>query len=307
MKALLFALSLMAAAPTFAADTAGQPNRFAATIVPAERFETGALLVERHGKAGRPLILIPGLSGGAWAWQDAVREFSGSNVVYVVTLPGFDGRPPVSGNGFDAARGALRELIVSRKLNKPVLIGHSLGATLSFAVAEDAPDLVGGVVAVDGLPVMPGTEQMPPEQRAPFAQNMRAQVAAMMANDFAGNQQRYMRSIGVLDMSRADALAELSAKSDPAAVARYMGEVLELDLRPGLSRITAPVLVVAPFFEADSAQRGTTQQNKIDLYKSLVAGAPKLEVVSIAPSRHFVMFDQPGKLFDAIRRYLAAL
>jgi pimeloyl-ACP methyl ester carboxylesterase len=38
-----------------------------------------------------------------------------------------------------------------------------------------------------------------------------------------------------------------------------------------------------------------------------MAGTPKLQVVSIAPSRHFVMFDQPDMLADAVRAWLKSL
>jgi pimeloyl-ACP methyl ester carboxylesterase len=128
MKAsLLLALALAAGAPASAADAPQPPNRFAATVVPAERFEVGAMLVERHGQRGRPLVLIPGLASGSWVWQDMVREFSGEHVVYVVTLPGFDGRAPVAGDTIDAARGALAQLLASRRLDRPIVVGHSLG------------------------------------------------------------------------------------------------------------------------------------------------------------------------------------
>jgi pimeloyl-ACP methyl ester carboxylesterase len=304
---LLFAFALAACAPAFAADAAATPNRFAATITPAERFEVGALLVERHGSGGRPLVLIPGLASGSWAWQDTVRAFSGKQAVYVVTLPGFDGRAPAEGNVMDAARKALRELITSRKLNKPVLVGHSLGGTLAIAVAEDAPDLVGGVIAVDGLPVMPGTEDTLPAVRAQMAGQIKARMAAADAAAFAQQQHQYMHTIGVLDMSKGDALAELSGRSNPASVASAAAEDIALDLRPGLSHITAPVLVVAPFFEADAAQYGMTESSKAEYYKSLMDGTPKLEVVTISPSRHFVMFDQPQKLVDAIRSFVSKL
>jgi pimeloyl-ACP methyl ester carboxylesterase len=313
MKAsLLFAFALAACVPAFAAGApaAGAPaatNRFAATIVPAERFEVGALLVERHGSAGRPLVLIPGLASGSWVWQDTVRAFSGQHAVYVVTLPGFDGRAPIPGNVMDAARTALRQLIVDRKLDKPVLAGHSLGGTLAFAVAQDAPDLVGGVVSVDGLPVMPGTENTQPAQRAELARQMKARIAPMDIAAFAGQQQRYMQTIGVLDMSKGQALAQLTAQSDPAAVARAMADDVALDLRPGLPRIAAPVLVVAPYFEPDASQRGITEAATSDYYRSLVEGSPKAEVVTIAPSRHFVMFDQPEKLAEALRQFLSKL
>jgi pimeloyl-ACP methyl ester carboxylesterase len=304
---LLFALAIGACAPAFAADAPAAPNRFAATIAPAERFEAGALLVERHGSGGRPLILIPGLAGGSWVWQDTVRAFSADRAVYVVTLPGFDGRAPIEGNVMDAARTALRELIDSRKLDKPVLVGHSLGGTLALAVAEDAPGLVGGVVTIDGLPVMPGTEETPPALRGQLAAQIKARMASMDAAAFAQQQRAYMETIGVLDMPKGDALAELGAKSDPAAVAHAAADDMALDLRPRLSRITAPVLLVAPHFDADAAQYGMTEDSRAAYYKSLMAGTPELEVVTIAPSRHFVMFDQPQRLIDTIRQFVAHL
>jgi pimeloyl-ACP methyl ester carboxylesterase len=304
---LLFAVLMAACVPAFSADAPAATNPYAMSIAPAERFEAGVLAVERFGSGGRPLILIPGLASGAWAWQDMVRGLSGKHAVYVVTLPGFDGRAPIDGNVMDAARSSLRELITSRKLDKPVLIGHSLGGTLSFAFAEDAPQLVGGVVAVDGLPVFPGTENMPAEMRVQAAAQFRTRMAAADKSAFAAQQKGFMQTAGVLDMSKGEALAQLSAKSDPAGVARAAADDMVLDLRPGLSKITAPVLLVSPFYEPDAAQFGMTEATKTAYYKSLVSGVPNIEVVSIAPARHFVMFDQPQKLADAINRFLSKL
>ena len=305
--ALLLAFALGACAPSFAADAPQPENRYAASIVPAERFEVGSMLVERHGQRGTPLILIPGLGSGAWAWQDTVRQFSGEHIVYVVTLAGFDGRAPVAGKALDNAGQSLRELIVSRKLDKPVLVGHSLGAALSIAFAEQHSDLIRGVVAIDGLPVFPGTENTPPAQRAQIAAGIKASMAGAGKEMFALQQQQYMRGIGVIDMARADELAKLSARSDPGAMVDAMGELFALDLRLGLPNIKVPVLLIAPYFEPDSSQTGTTREMKTEYYTSLMAGTPKLQVVSIAPSRHFVMFDQPQMLADALRAYLESL
>jgi pimeloyl-ACP methyl ester carboxylesterase len=308
MKAsLLFALILGATAPAIGAPAAPVENHYAAKIVPAERFDIGSLQVERHGATGRPLILIPGLASGAWAWQDMLRELKGEHVMYVVTLPGFDGRAPVPGNGIAAAQAALHQLITTRKLASPVLIGHSLGATLSLALAQTHPQAVGGVVAIDGLPVFPGTEALQLEERKIMAAGMQKRVADMPAASFAPMQQQYMRRVGVIDMHQADALAKLTSRSDPAAVAQYMGEVLALDLRSELPKITAPVLLIAPYFEVDAQQGEQTEAAKQDYYQSLMAGTPALTVVSFAPSRHFVMFDQPQRLAETIRTYLKSL
>ena len=140
---ILFALALAAALPQAAtAQQAGTPppNRFAATIAPAERFEIQGMLVERHGGKGRPLILIPGLASGAWVWQDLVRRFSPEYTLYVVTLPGFDGRPAPAAAPFAAARSAVGELVAGRRLDKPVLVGHSLGGAAVLAAAAAVPE-----------------------------------------------------------------------------------------------------------------------------------------------------------------------
>jgi pimeloyl-ACP methyl ester carboxylesterase len=305
-------VALMSAGSSHAAEaSAPQANRFAATIAPAERFEVDGVLVEQHGEKagskGRPLILIPGLASGGWVWQETVRAFRGDHAVYVLTLPGFDGRPAAPANAFAAARAAVAKLIEQRRLDKPVIVGHSLGATMAIAVAEDKPALVGGVVAIDGLPVMPGTEALPPGERSRYAAGMKARLAGQNPAIFASQQQGYMRTIGVMDMGKADDIALLTGRSDPASVGQYAADDLELDLRPGLKDIQAPVLVIAPYFDADAGQQGLTANAKAEYYRSLMQGAPKVEVVTVAPARHFAMIDQPQQVNDAIRKYLGTL
>lgn len=305
-------VALLSAGSSHAAEAAAPPaNRFAATIAPAERFEVDGVLVEQFGpKAGakgRPLVLIPGLASGGWVWQETVRAFSPDHAVYVLTLPGFDGRPAAPANAFASARAAVEKLVEQRRLDKPVIVGHSLGATMALAVAEDKPASVGGVVAIDGLPVMPGTEALPPAERSKYARTMKARLAGMNPALFASQQQGYMRTIGVMDMSKADDLALLTGRSDPASTGQYAADVLELDLRPGLKNIQAPVLVISPYFDADGSQQGLTANAKADYYRSLLQGAPKVEVVTVAPARHFAMIDQPQQVNDALRKYLASL
>ncbi|RSZ61012.1 alpha/beta hydrolase [Massilia atriviolacea] len=307
---LFIAVTLAASAPALAADApppAAQANRFAATLVPAERFEIGAVQVERHGKGGRPLILIPGLASGSWVWQGTARQFLGEHTVYIVTLPGFDGRAPVSGKQMEAAQRALAQLIDTRKLVKPVLVGHSLGGVLALSLAAQRPQAIGGVVSIDGLPVFPGAEDLSPRQREQMAQQMARRMAPADQRAFAAQQQDYMRGTGVVDMARADELARLSARSDPGAVLQYMAETFAMDLRPALPKITAPVLLIAPYFEADASQHELSAETKKAYYAALIEAAPKAEVVTVAPARHFAMIDQPEQVNDAIRRFLKTL
>ena len=313
--AALLALAGTGLAPGAAAQAPAQapaaaPNRFAVQPAPAERFELKGMLVERHGSGPQPLVLVPGLASGGWVWGQMVRDFAPHHTVYVVTLPGFDGRPAVGGDPFDAARGALAELIAARRLARPVLVGHSIGATLALALAQELPDRIGGVVAIDGLPVFPRTEDMTPEERAAIAEGMRKQMAALSGPAFVSQQHGYMRAIGMTDIGKADDAARLTSRSDPAATAAYMGAVLARDLRPGLAAIRAPVLVLVPYFAPDAVVLNNiniTIADKLAYYRELMSGTPRLEVAAIDKARHFAMIDQPEAVADAVRRFLDKL
>ena len=303
----ILALMLCAAVPSFGAEPVQAPNRFAFTLAPSERFEVGATLVERFGARGTPLILVPGLASGGWTWQSTVRQFMGEHTVYVLTLPGFSGRAPAPGEGLAAAEIALRDLIDSRQLARPVVIGHSMGGTMAISLAARYPDLVRGVVAIDGLPVFPGTEGWAPQQRATLAAGISGQLRASTPAMFAAQQQGYMRGTGVIDMARADELARLTATSDRDAVNRYMGEIMAQDLRPILPNIKAPVLVISPYFAADGEQLQMSEQAKTGYYLSLMKGTPNVTVLPVSPARHFAMFDQPEKVNGLIGQFLQTL
>lgn len=306
---LIAAMLAMFAPLSGIATEAIPPVTASASAVSAEKFTVGPMLVERHGSTGSPMILIPGLSSGPYVWDDLVREFGKEHVLYLVTLPGFHGQSAVGGDLVAGVDTWLGELIATRKLVKPILVGHSLGATFSFAYAENHAEQIGGVIAIDGLPVMPGTENLQLAQRPAMANGMRARMAGVTRDSFAAQQKSFMHSpFGVMDSANADRLAASSALSDPAAVTEYMAQVVALDLRSGLPKIRVPVLMIAPFHEADMIAAGMPMRaaDKAAYYKGLLAGTPKLQVVTVSPARHFAMIDQPQQVREAIRAYLKA-
>jgi pimeloyl-ACP methyl ester carboxylesterase len=271
---------------------------------PAAVFDVGSLHVERYGESGSPVILIPGLASGAWVWKDSIAALQGEHRVYAVTLAGFDGVPAVKGDVLEQAAASLKALIISQHLDRPVLVGHSLGGTLALQFATTHSDLIAGVAAVDGLPVFPTTEAVPEAQRKVLAERIRAQFAGITASDFGAQQLQYMQRVGVVDATQALATAALTTRSDPHAVADYAGAVMELDLRPQLPGIRVPVLVVVPYLASDYAALGISESAKGSYYRSLLPGVAQLEVVTLAPARHFVMLDQPQAFNEALRRFI---
>ena len=271
----------------------------------------GTLKMERHGEHGRPLILIPGLQGGPWVWQQTIAQLQKNHVVYAVTLAGFDGMPaPVDGgNLFDRADASLLQLIEQHKIDKPVLVGHSLGGTLALRFAGEHPDLVSGVVAVDGLPIFPGMERVSAEQRQAMAGQMRSTMAALTPEQFQAQSLGYMQKIGVIDPLVAARYAPMNARSDIKASAQYMAEDLAFDGRAGLKNAHVPILEVSPYNAPDFSvpPMVMSEAQKVAYYQSLLANAPNAKVLSISPSRHFVMLDQPARFQQALDDFLKSL
>ena len=291
-----FALALSLLAPAF-----GASSKFDAVS-----FNAGGLAVEQVSDKGPAVILIPGLASGSWVWTDTAERLRATHSVYLLTLPGFDGRPRDASATLDTIQRDLLNLIESRKIDRPVLVGHSLGGTLSLAFATQHSDKIAGVIAVDGLPVFPGTERVTGD-RTTLGDNMRAQLAGLNAEQFAASQLGYMRQIGSIDEQTAATLAGKSGRSDPTATGEFAGQVVALDLRAKLGGIKVPVVEISPFYAPDFAALGVDENGKTGYYRMLLGGVEELEVVSVSPARHFVMFDQPEKFAAALEQALAGM
>lgn len=268
-------------------------------------FASGSLHVDVYGTAGKPaMVLLPGLTCGPWEFGNEIAAFAPSYRIYALTLPGFDGQPSIGGPLFETASRDFWTLLDAHRIDRPVVVGHSLGGTLSELLATQHPERLRAVVAIDGLPVFPGTESLSKEQRDANASRMAAQTAATPKASYGTVLKTYVMPYLVTAKSDAERDADLQANSDPAAAAAWMKEDLLLDLRPGLAKAAIPFLLVGPY---DATLEGAVAKNadaKRAYYASLVANAPHAQTVIVEHSRHFIMNDQPRALDGAIAAFL---
>src|SRR5436190_21338089 len=76
--------------------------------------------------SGRPMILIPGLACGGNVWDATVAHFKNTYECHVVTISGFAGQPAVSDASVATVIEELKSYIRDKKLQRPIIIGHSL-------------------------------------------------------------------------------------------------------------------------------------------------------------------------------------
>lgn len=274
----------------------------------SQSFSAGSMRVDVYGTAGKPaMIFIPGLTCGPWEWSREIALFSPDYRIYALTLPGFDGQPAVAAPLLQTVSDDFWTLLQTRGIEKPVVIGHSLGGTLAIALAEQHADRIGAIVSVDGLPVFPGMEHLTDAQRRSAGERFAAMLgAASTREQFQFAEQTYALPALMTSPTDIAAVAPLVARSDPKASGAWAAADVAGDLRPALKNVTVPLLEIAPY-EASPRSPIQSAQAMQAYYASLIAGAPHAQVQVIENSRHFVMYDQPERLDAALAAFVKTL
>ncbi|RIK92151.1 MAG: hypothetical protein DCC73_13725 [Proteobacteria bacterium] len=266
-------------------------------------WHKGAVRAEIHGQGPIPLIFIPGLASGAWAWDDMVRRFSITHKVYALTLAGFSGLPSQPSPIIDKVVRDIRRLIREEKLERPVLIGHSLGAFIAYRIGVDAPEEIGGVIALDGFPVFSKLADADAAERQAAAEKLANELGRNKTPETFKAAMHNFLSTRITDPAKVDAITERVIVSDPAAVAQYVMEMLPVDLRPQLHLLKAPVLAVVA---TNSYKNGLPDADIRAFYAHMLQAIPDVEITLIHDARHFVAVDQPDKVAEAIEKFLNA-
>lgn len=298
LRAALFGLAVCS--PAF---VVGVNGALAAEPTEATAFASDRLSVEVTG-SGPDVVLIPGFASSREVWRAEAERLRATHRVHLVQLAGFAGEPWAHGDGpfVEPMAGELARYVREAGLERPAVIGHSMGGMTGVLLAQQHPDLVGRVMSVDSLPFFSAMfgPQATVESARPFAGQA---AAAILAADEAGfRTQQAQTAIGMVrDPATREAMVEWSMASDRHALAAAIRDVMTTDLRPGLPSMTTPVWAVY----ASDADGGAPAAMADALWGGEYASLPGVTLVRVDDSRHFIMADQPGRLAGIIDRFLA--
>lgn len=267
------ALGLAACAPEPALAAPFQPTRFS---------------VEVTGR-GPDVILIPGLTSGREVWRGTVAAVPGYRY-HLVHVAGFAGAP-ARGNAEGAVVAPLADeiarYIADRGLERPAIVGHSMGGTLAMMIGARRPELAGRIMVVDMLPQPAGLFGGSAAGSGALAETLRNAMATPGGRRLFGS---LMTAFSPPDSA--------NARSDPDVVARAMHELAGMDLAPQLGRIGAPLTIV--YAAPDPQARAAIDRQ----FSAAYAGARGARLVRVDDSGHMVMLDQPARFHATLRAFL---
>ncbi|ASE39864.1 alpha/beta fold hydrolase [Brevundimonas vesicularis] len=274
-------------------------------------FQSDRIHVRVDGDAGgRDIILIPGLSSSPEIWQGTVDHLGAGWRVHRIHVQGFAGAP-AEGNAQGATPSPvaapvaeeIARYIREQGLTKPVVVGHSMGGTIGMMLAARHPDAVGKLMVVDMVPFMGAMFAAPgasAESVTPVADQIWAAQANSPREAYVAQATTSINGMINTESRRAEALEDMR-ESDQKVSAAAFRELITTDLRPELSKITAPTEVVYAKFNDPRM----TPQITDSIYRMSFANLKDAQLKRIDDSAHFIMFDQPQAFYADLDAFLA--
>ena len=192
---------------------------------------------------GQPVLFIPGYSCSMDVWKEVIPNFEQDYECHVFTLPGFAENDKVVEHDFlKTVQEELTVYIKEKNLKNPIVVGHSMGGFMGLYLAANNPDLLGGVLVVDGVPFI--TAYMNPavtqDMAKQMAENTKKQIESASTEAFK-QQQTINANYLMREKSRLDETVGWALQGNRKVLALAIYELMLTDIREDLSNISVPV------------------------------------------------------------------
>ncbi len=281
------------------------------------------IAVRDFGGDQAPLLLVHGAGGNLAHMTTLARALRLHHRVVTVDLRGH-GRSADGPWSWDAALGDLAAVCVELELERPAVVGHSLGGMLAMLWAERHPESP-GVVSLDGNPPPTDPSQLPgldPDKAAAELERLTAafdmmEAAAgqtvdateladlverqrMAARDMGANEKVWIEGFRRNLIHGKDGRTTFRPSFEATTQLRAM--MNSLDLAPVYRAISCPALLVL-------ATRLLPEQEPFaDLYTAhrrfLLAQAQPVRHVLLEDASHAMVIEQPTQLASVITNFL---
>jgi N-formylmaleamate deformylase len=254
----------------------------------------------RTGGDRPPIVLAHGVTDAGPCWT-AVAEALAAEYDAIMVDARRHGHSDAPERGYDPAEQAadLAGVISALELERPAVLGHSMGAATALILAGAYPDLPGAILLED-----------PPAWWTSWTTTPEAtERLAGMRERFIGLKRKSRQEL--LDGQRAEQPGWSEADLGPWADAKQrfspnVLSVLDQDNAAGidwphvLRQITCPALLIT----AEPERGAIVIEESAAMLKALV---PQLEIARILGAGHNIRRDQFARFMDVIRAFLSTL
>ncbi|WP_264535307.1 alpha/beta fold hydrolase [Flavobacterium sp. N1736] len=250
--------------------------------------------VVKTGKGKQAILFIPGFASSADVWNETKANFEKDFTCYTLTMAGFAGVKPQPNASFANWENEIANYIKENKIEKLIIIGHSMGGALAMALAADYPELISKIVVVDSLPCLsammnPSFKSKENNDCSPIID----QMTAMSDAQFLEMQKTNIPRL-VADVSKQDLIISWGIKSDRKTFAGVFCDFANTDLREKISTIKCPSLILLESYFVNFKPTIEAQ------YKNLKTA--NLQYAN--KGLHFIMYDDTTWYFAQLNNFI---
>ncbi|NOK58345.1 MAG: alpha/beta hydrolase [Chloroflexi bacterium AL-W] len=237
---------------------------------------------------GQPVLFLHGWLGSWRYWYPTIEHVSEHFRAYSFDFWGFgESRRQQTQASIQNYSDQVIRFLDEMGIDKVTLIGHSMGGMVALKTAINHPKRIGRVAAV-GAPIVGDS----------LSWLLKLTDRPVMADAFARVNwlRRYMFRLflGETNDPAVHEILDDSVKSSSTTLRRAVGSMWRTDLRPELSRLIVPSLIV------HGGRDEIVHPNQADLFEKV----PAAQVVVMPESRHFPFLDEPELFNDILIRFL---
>lgn len=249
--------------------------------------------VKISGKGKTPVILIPGFACSGEVWNGTLKLLEPHYKCYTLTMHGFAGAKADTAPSVKFWISSIDKYIKNEHLQKPIIIGHSIGGVMAEWLAADYPEDIAKIIVVDAAPCLfalnDSTYKAYEHPNCTFMANF---YKSMDSARFRAMQTMSMGSL-VKDSTMLDTIVLWSVLSDRNTLGQIFCQFRNIDMRDKLAQITCPALILLePSFKGE---KGITEQ-----YSKLKTA--QLEYAN--KGLHFIMYDDKEWYLNELKAFL---
>ncbi|UGS35919.1 alpha/beta fold hydrolase [Capillimicrobium parvum] len=243
-----------------------------------------------YGDGDRTVVIVPGITSPAITWEFVAERLADLARVVVLDLRG-RGLSDVPAHGYALPDYAadVAGVIDALGLERPVLLGHSLGARIVAALGALHPESCGPMILADPPLTGPGRDPYP-TTRESFEQQLHEAYAGTTADEVRRFYPRWPEA-------ELQLRAEWLPTCDESAVmATYRNFELE-DFFAYWTRLGGPLLFVHGSVSPVVTAAGAAE---------VAAANPAAQTVAIADAGHMIPWENLEDFVTVCRRFIAA-